>query len=267
MLYTSKIPNLHESLLQSMEKGIDHLQSHQQALVFFRADDIGVPSKQLQLLLQLFSNYKTPLCLATVPTWLTSQRLDAISNFIDIHSSQWCWHQHGWLHKNYEIVGKKQEFGSARNAKGLQLDLEQGQLRLQNLLKESYFPFFTPPWNRCSEITINLLKHLMYLGISRSRNAEPQCPPDFPDIPINVDLHTRKESTPQLQFENLLKELSNAIAMGTAGIMIHHQRMNNEAFRFLEILLQLIQNSPKLTTTHFRDMIRGLDNIHSKNNK
>ncbi len=257
MLYTSKIPNLHESLLRSMEKGIDHLQSHQQALVFFRADDIGVPSKQLQLLLQLFSNYKTPLCLATVPTWLTSQRLDTISNFIDIHSSQWCWHQHGWLHKNYEIVGKKQEFGSARNAKALQLDLEKGQQRLQSLLKESYFPFFTPPWNRCSEITINLLQHLNYLGISRNSNAEPLCPPGFLDIPINVDLHTRKESTPHLQLENLLRELSSSIAMGATGIMIHHQRMNTEAFRFLEIVLQLIQKSPIITTTHFSDISKG----------
>jgi hypothetical protein len=55
-----------------------------------------------------------------------------------------------------------------------------------------------------------------------------------------VDLHTRKETSPKSGWENLLEELSLALGSGRVGIMLHHQRMNDAAFRFLELLLQTV---------------------------
>lgn len=62
---------------------------------------------------------------------------------------------------------------------------------------------------------------------------------ELPDIPINVDLHTRSEITPEAGQEALLDEFQKAADAGRIGIMIHHQRMNQAAFSFLDICLGL----------------------------
>jgi hypothetical protein len=88
--------------------------------VFFRADDVAVPGRQLQRLLEIFIRHKVPLGLAVVPAWLTSPRWNAISRMGASGTDLWCWHQHGWRHRNHEPRGKKQEFGPFRSADALQ---------------------------------------------------------------------------------------------------------------------------------------------------
>ncbi len=252
-LYLKKIPDLNRKLAMSLEQGNTEKDSTEDTMLFFRADDIGVPSPQFQRLLQLFTHHKAPLSLATVPTWMTESRREVFSQLTEIQSSQWCWHQHGWLHRNHELTGKKQEFGPSRSHEAIHRDLQRGKRRLQDVLGSAFFPFFTPPWNRCGKATITALKELRFLGLSRSLGAHPVSPSDFTDIAVNVDLHTRKETSQEEAMKNLLKELSVSIASGISGIMIHHQRMNEEAFRLLDLLLTLINGKNNIRPIHFRD--------------
>lgn len=226
-----------------------------EAQIFFRADDIGICGQQFSAMIALFQKHNMPLCLAVVPTWIHQSSFAELTAVTGTKSLQWCWHQHGWLHRNYEQQGKKQEFGPARSAALLHADLKKGKERLEDYLGDSFSPFFTPPWNRCSQETLEGLGKLGYLAVSRSRNAKPPSPEGLPDIQVNIDLHTRKEPNPEADLQALLHEITSGVAGGTGGIMLHHQRMNATAFSFLDTLLQTMSKIPQLHPVLFHDLL------------
>lgn len=227
-----------------------------EALVFFRADDVAVPSKSFTRLMELFIRYRTPLSLGVVPAWLSAPRWRYLRGFEQKGSTLWCWHQHGWRHQNHEITGKKQEFGPNRTRLEIENDLVQGRRRLENQMGRDFFPVFTPPWNRCGLSTLILLKKLGYHAVSRHAGSQPPTPDQLPDFRVNVDLHTRKDRNPRAGWEGLFNDLKNAIMSGSCGIMIHHQRMNEAAFNFLEALIEVFSGWRDLSLVHFGDLVQ-----------
>lgn len=222
--------------------------------VLFRADDIGRSEPQFTEMMELFIQHDTPLCLAVVPTWMTPANREAMQIFSP-EDTRWCWHQHGFSHRNHEPEGKKCEFGPSRPVPEIEKDLEQGKQQLEKTLGYLFYPVFTPPWNRCSEETLQTLHKLQYRAISRSKGAQPHSGPDLPDLAVNVDLHTRKESDPQQSWLHLLDEFDTALTSGCLSIMLHHQCMNDNAFLFLDNLLDFIHNQPGLQPVSFRDIL------------
>jgi Uncharacterized protein conserved in bacteria (DUF2334) len=252
-LYTNLPGNTEQLVKWALEKGLK--EGKGDAKIFFRADDIGAPGKQFSQLIELFKKHRIPLCLAVVPTWLTAARFDTLHSLTGKYDSQWCWHQHGWLHRNHETEGKKQEFGSSRPATEQKSDLEKGRKRLNALMGNSFSPFFTPPWNRCSIDTLHGLQSMGFEAVSRSANAKPISPSNLPDLQVNIDLHTRKETEPDLSFNNLLQELEQGMRSTTGGIMIHHQRMNKTAVDFLDLLLKTVASFPTIHPVRFQELI------------
>jgi hypothetical protein len=251
-LYNKKIIDSEKRLRSSTEMGL--AAGSGKATVFFRADDIGVPSTMFSQMVSLFLQYRVPLCLAVVPAWLTKSRLESLQE-ITGKSSLFCWHQHGWIHKNHEPSGKKQEFGESRSENDLYHDLLRGKTRLSELLGNDFSPVFTPPWNRCGSTALNILEKLDFQALSRSSGAAPPTSSRLPDIQVNVDLHTRKEKDQNDSFNQFLLELSNSLSSGTSGIMLHHQRMNTQALSFLEQLLCCLSSFRDIRFTHFRDLL------------
>jgi hypothetical protein len=240
-----------------IDQGCDRLGRRQSGSVFFRADDVAVPSKSLERLLKLFSRRRIPLCLAVVPAWLTAARWRRLEELTQSTASLWCWHQHGWRHANHETTGKKQEFGPGRRRAAVEHDLVRGRLRLEYLLGEHFYPVFTPPWNRCDRNTLELLQKWGYAAVSRSCGSIPPAPPGLPDFCMNVDLHTRRERNSALGWNHFFEELSQALRSGFCGIMIHHQRMNDAAFDFLDMLLKNLKDRKDLQFVDFKDMAEG----------
>jgi len=226
--------------------------------IFFRADDIAAPGQQFVRLLQIFSRYRAPLCLAIVPAWLTRPRWSALRRIARTNGSRWCWHQHGWRHTNHEVEGKKQEFGPARSRADIEHDISCGRHRLEKLLDKEFYPVFTPPWNRCDQKALDVLELLGYAAVSRSRGSRPKSSERLPSYDVNVDLHTRKEKSPAAGWSNLFDELQQAIASGCCGIMIHHQRMNQAAFDFLEMLLTVLNRHEELKLVDFEGLARSI---------
>ena len=222
--------------------------------IFFRADDVAVPGRQFSRMMALFAAYDVPLSLAVVPAALTQPRWQYLNGFEKMNSGRWCWHQHGWRHINHETKGKKQEFGAARTAAAIKRDLAQGKKRLERIMGDRFYPVFTPPWNRCSRTTLELLKELGYAAVSRSRGSKTPLPGGLPDYNINVDLHTRKEKRPADGWKKLLAELGQAFTQKHCGIMLHHRMMNDAAFVFLEILLKKLVESPEFELVNFKDL-------------
>lgn len=250
-LYNSQIANFEQRLSHALDCGLK--KSNTTPLFFFRADDIGVPSTNFAAMTALFRKYKVPLCLAVVPAWLTAARVDALRELTG-NCGLFCWHQHGWTHTNHELAGKKQEFGDSRARETIRHDLIRGKERLSRLLGDDFFPAFTPPWNRCGETALSLLPELGFKILSRSSGATPDPPGGLPDIQINVDLHTRKETRPEHSAAQLFKEIESSLARGQAGVMLHHQKMNSQAFAVLEQFLRIIRSFSTLRFLDFRDM-------------
>lgn len=253
-LYTTNHSGMSDTIASHIDRGCQL--STNRPLVFFRADDIGIPSQTFEQLITCFQKHRLPLCLATVPAWLTEPRLNQLRSLTGTNSAQWCWHQHGRLHRNFEPAGKKQEFGPTRKKSAVKTSLARGRQRLESLLNLDLQPIFTPPWNRCSSDTLQTLADLGFKAVSRSRGARPETLPHLPDFQVNVDLHTRKETDPGLGLKNLVTEMEQGLASGLCGIMIHHQRMNKNALELLDILLGLIKNNRVLLPVHFGDLLQ-----------
>jgi len=244
----------HKTLAALVHDSLAHIPAGTGVRVFFRADDIGVPSRSFSRLLAIFSRQQAPLALAVVPAWLTQPRWRFLLRASTGNRRRWCWHQHGWRHVNHEKRGKKQEFGPARTPAMLEADLLRGRKRLQALMGDRFTPIFTPPWNRCSREALALLKAHGYLAVSRDAGARATGPLGPPDIAVNVDLHTRCESDAQDAARGLAAELRYAFARGTCGIMIHHRRMNAAALEFLALLVGTLAAHPRVHLVDMRDL-------------
>ena len=250
-----RLPSDIDSLVADcIHAGCDSADGKDDSYIFFRADDVAAPGKQFARMMELFATYGIPLSLAVVPAALTRPRWQYLNGFEKMNPGRWCWHQHGWRHRNHETEGKKQEFGDARTVAAIKRDLEQGKKRLERIMGDHFYPVFTPPWNRCSRSTLELLKELGYAAVSRSRGDKISPPDGLSDYYVNVDLHTRKETSSAVAWKNLFAELQQAIASNLCGIMIHHRRMNGAAFDFLEVLLKKLVESPDLQLVNFKDL-------------
>ena len=227
--------------------------------IFFRADDIGVPGKNFERMMALFSRGSVPLALAFVPAWLTPARWRTIRNMAGSGGDLWCWHQHGWRHVSHAISGKKHEFGDGRGLDRIGRDVSLGKARLLRVMGDDFFPGFTPPWNRCGKEALDMLRERGFLFVSRSTGAVPAPPHGLPDFPVNVDLHTRKESLAGEGWNRLLLEIRRGIAGGCCGVMIHHQRMNDRAFDFLEELMAVLTAFDRLRRVHLGRLARRRD--------
>ena len=250
-------PDLDLRIEKCIRSGCEKAEGQDGGYLFFRADDVAVPGRQFSRLMDLFSTHGVPLSLAVVPAMLTRKRWQYLKRFEKKTPSGWCWHQHGWRHVNHATEGKKQEFGYTRTSSEIKRDLVRGKNRLEQLMGDRFYPVFTPPWNRCSSATLELLKELGYAAVSRSRGSKTSSPPGLPDYYVNVDLHTGKEKSPAAAWEKLFEGLQQAIASNYCGIMIHHQRMNAAAFDFIEILLKALVRGHKLQPVHFRDLAQS----------
>ncbi len=256
-LYLVKHHDLRDQISVSINKGCQ--QSANRPRVFFRADDIGIPSRGFQQLVECFKKHRLPLCLATVPSWLNETRIQQLYQLTGANNPQWYWHQHGRVHRNFERAGKKQEFGPERSRDDIETSLVKGRERLEQFLDKDFHRVFTPPWNRCSSDTLQSLAELGFKAVSRSKGARPETPHNLPDFQVNVDLHTRKEVEPQIALTHLLTEIKESLASGLCGIMIHHQRINGLALQVLDTLLELIKNDKQLLPVTFGDLIADFE--------
>lgn len=236
---------------EDVERRLEECFSHAPAgtRVFFRADDVGAPGARFRELMEIFRARRAPLSLAVVPVWLTATRCPVITKGAT-DTGLFCWHQHGYRHKNHEPAGKKMEFGESRSRAEVVADLARGMERLHGLMGPLAVPVFTAPWNRLGETALEVLGELGFCAVSRSKGAKPPAPRKLPDFPVHVDLHTRKEPTPGAGWDALFSELSQALAGGLCGVMIHHQRANPAAWEFLDLLAAKAQATPGIETVH-----------------
>ncbi len=225
--------------------------------IFFRDDDAGWADAQLYALLDCFNALQMPIDLAVIPQALSQPLADALLSRWQRAPALLGMHQHGYNHSNHAAQGRKCEFGNNRNFAQQYADLLAGQGRLQALLDDAVDSVFTPPWNRCTQITADCLSQLGFVGLSRNTTAEPVLADELIQIPIEIDwcgIRARAEN-PWTVLGRILCERLSAPQARPLGIMLHHAEMDSQDLQHLHELLALFSDQPQVNNRLMREFL------------
>ena len=220
--------------------------------VFIRDDDAGWADERLFALLACCQRLDVPIDLAAIPVDMNSQLATRLRELMLHSMPQLGVHQHGYQHCNRETEGRKCEFGQARSYRQQLADIQAGQKLLAGYFGELLDPFFTPPWNRCSQDTVRALQHCGIRVLSRDSSAAPLDPGSLTEIPVTLDWFKKKHGVrlePQQMAGQLAEQLGHA---DTVGIMLHHALMDDAELARLETLIRCLQASDKIIFSSLR---------------
>ena len=213
--------------------------------VFFRDDDAGWRDDCLFPFLDLFEERALPLDLAVIPAFLRPVLARELVRRVDRPDQVLRLHQHGYAHRNHEPEGRSCEFGRTRDRAAQLHDLERGRRRLERQLGGRLDPIFTPPWNRCTEVTGECLVELGLPILSREWQATPLGVPGLIELPVSIDWFARRKGTPLTRFELGLALAGAAASSRPLGIMFHHAVMDEAELAAAAELLDLLAEHPR----------------------
>ena len=207
---------------------------------FFRDDDVGWANDEFRALLACFRGQSLPIDLAVIPSALTAELADEICAAHEKTQALIGIHQHGFSHANHEVVGRKCEFGISRGQRDQFRDIQLGKMKLEAMLGPAVDPIFTPPWNRCTEITGECLKALGFRVLSRDATAPSLALSGLRELPISIDWFGKKNGE-RLSFQSLGGLIGAAVKQKQhVGIMLHHELMSADERELLGHLLVLL---------------------------
>ena len=213
--------------------------------VFFRDDDAGWRDDRLLALLELFAEHALPLDVAVIPAALDRPVAAELRGRAGARLGL---HQHGFAHANHEPDGRRYEFGPSRPYADQRRDIAAGAERLAALLGGAVDPIFTPPWNRCTDVTGRCLLELGFGVLSRESRAEPLGIAGLRELPVHVDWC---RLTPPEVAERLAGALG---AGGPAGVMLHHAVMDGADRARAGELLALVAAHPRARPRRMREL-------------
>jgi hypothetical protein len=225
------------SWLDPIRTDLDRRQSP--VTMFIRDDDAGWGNECLLRLLAVTQRRGVPIDVAAIPDAIdgplarTLRDLTARADLVSVH-------QHGRAHCNHECNGRKSEFGEARSHTEQHEDIRAGQERLRDLLGEAVDRIFTPPWNRCTEVTVACLESLGFRILSRDVTAPVFESASLAELPIQLDWTGRRGRSAGAEVWGATIAARLRADDAPIGLMLHHAAMTDEDFRLLDDLLRLL---------------------------
>lgn len=224
------------------------------ATVFVRDDDAGWGHDRLAALVAVAGRHGVVVDLAVIPDVLDDAIAADLVGWAE--SGQVRLHQHGRSHTNHQRDGRKCEFGPDRSRYDQQLDLFHGAQRLARHLGPHLDPVFTPPWNRCTAVTAELLAELGWRVLSRDHTAEPFGRPDLAEIPVTFDWFGKTRGQPWGPAERAERIASSLTGGdGPAGIMLHHAVTDDENLAAIDQLFALLAAHPAVVTRSIAEVV------------
>jgi len=222
---------------------------------FFRDDDVGWSNDELLLLLDLFESHEVPIDIAVIPRSINAETLNLLHprlarspQLIDVH-------QHGYAHVNHEQLERKCEFGNARSFEQQLIDIQAGRFLLEQAFGARTLSIFTPPWNRCTEVTAYCLQQAGFQVLSRDLTATRFQAPSLIELPISIDWFAKHKGN-RISFAELGSQTAGAIrAQSQVGIMLHHAVMEQADFQHLRNLLSLLSTHSKVSCRLMKDIV------------
>jgi len=230
--------------------------SEQERTVFFRDDDGGWANEALARLMQLFSERGIPLDIAVIPATL-NEEVGSFLNQLYHQSGGLCrFHQHGFEHRNKEPEGRACEFGPATDHAQQMAAIDDGRQMLIKYLEESLGEIFTPPWNRCSQITMDVLEELGFECLSRDSTAKPLLSPTVVELPVTIDWFKKERGRRMNEAEFSRYFMSALRERSQIGIMLHHEHMQQYDLDRLSELLTILLEAPAIRILPMRECFR-----------
>ncbi|MCH9698590.1 MAG: polysaccharide deacetylase family protein [Gammaproteobacteria bacterium] len=221
---------------------------------FFRDDDAGWDDQGLFELLNLFRQYEVPIDLAVIPTSLSKNLIGRLMMRIYKQGQQIGLHQHGYSHTNHQIEGRKCEFGSSRHPEEQFSDIVIGQGILKESFNDYLQPIFTPPWNRCTQATVDVLESLGFSALSRDSSASPLQISQLREIPVHIDWFCKRKGV-RVDFHGIGLQVAEHIQQhNTLGIMLHHQITNADERVVLAELLNLLSTHESIQLSLMKEI-------------
>ncbi|HEX7330905.1 MAG TPA: hypothetical protein VF290_05350 [Pyrinomonadaceae bacterium] len=207
---------------------------------FFRDDDVGWADDEFRALLACFRGHSVPLDVAAIPTALTAALVNELCTLHAETPMLVGIHQHGFSHTNHEVLGRKCEFGASRTQEEQYWDIQHGKMKLDAMFGFAFDPIFTPPWNRCTEITAECLRELGFHILSRDATAPALAVSGLKELPISIDWFAKRNGK-RLSFQSLGTLIARTVKQRQPlGIMLHHELMNADERERLDQLLVLL---------------------------
>ncbi|HKO27035.1 MAG TPA: hypothetical protein VJU80_06220 [Solirubrobacteraceae bacterium] len=208
---------------------------------FLRDDDAGWDDERLFAMLGVLDRHALAIDLAVIPQALTPPLADSLIGRGERSGGRLGLHQHGLAHRSHEPDGRKCEFGPSRDRDAQRRDLTEGQQLLEDLLPGLIQPVFTPPWNRCTRVTAELLAELGFRVLSRHVSEPPLAVPDLTEVPVSVDWSYAKRDGRRLTFDELGDLAAERVRLGGAvGVNLHHAVMDDDEIGLLDELCRLL---------------------------
>ena len=212
------------------------------ATFWWRDDDAGEMTDQLDRLLRLRQKADVGLALATVPSRLDKPfraRMDDEANVAVL--------QHGYSHHNFATLEERKiELDGSRPAEYVIADLAVGMQALTSVA--GAVPVLVPPWNRIAQHLLPLLPELGYRGLSTlGPRQRPNALAGLRQNNVHIDpIDWRGHAGPPRAFTGTERAIAAAIEHLAArrasttdgeeatGLMTHHLVQDEETWRFVE---------------------------------
>lgn len=224
--------------------------------LFLRDDDVDDDEDSLKHLLDLALARSVPMNLEIIPGRLTPTCTATLKNALRADRALLSLDQHGWMHSNHEVKGRKCEFGSSRSFTQQLNDIAQGKAILESTFEEQFYPAFTPPWNRCTTDTYRALEELGFQILSKDRGQERITEYRFTEISTTLDLYSWKEGARMKSPDDIVHALLEQLeAFPLVGLLLHHKVMTKDAFKFLDQLLCELASHSAVRFHTFRTLL------------
>jgi hypothetical protein len=244
--------------LDRLRKRLD--QASKPVTFFFRDDDAGWDDEALLWLLDIFGEEAAPLDLAVIPSSVDEALATTLLDRRGGTVRRLRFHQHGFRHVNHEATGRKCEFGPSRDRAEQAADIAAGRDRLRGLLAAALDPIFTPPWNRCSQTTVDVLCELGFTAISRDATAASLRLDGLVDVSIAVDWAERDHPLGPGIAAVGAKLAEAAAGRPVVGIMLHHAWLAGPDARALRELIRLLAGHGNARLTSMGDAVTAARN-------
>lgn len=240
--------------LHPVRAGLDSLPGR--ADIFFRDDDAGWADDHLLRLVDLFERFQMPIDLAVIPAAAHPALARELSARAQGAPHRIGLHQHGWRHANHELEGRKCEFGPSRSREQQAEDIARGRERMGELFGDLAGDLFTPPWNRCTAVTLEILAEQGFTAVSRDLSAaRASGPGPITELPITIDWFGKHVGV-RMSRHDIGRALARRFGEGRpVGIMLHHAWMDEDERIALGDLLSLLARHERVRCRGMAELI------------
>ena len=218
--------------------------SGRHATFFWRDDDAVAPTRALDRLLAASAAFGVPFALAVIPAQLSAGLPRRVARERQVRVVQ-----HGFAHLNHAqgLGGGASELGIERPAKIVLGELADGRARLEAAFGARFVPVLAPPWNKIAETLVPSLPRIGFTAVSAAgRRASAAPEPGLTQVNIHWDLIAWKRGARFRGYESARGIINHLRARRSGdvdpdeptGILTHHLRMDEEAWRFLRRFLE-----------------------------